>query len=167
MVAAPFARLLANLVVMGTGVLGRAFLQAYKQALAGGGTAAAGKAAVRGGVAEAEARQILNVTKKATETEIVQARARAQTIRRCLGRLRPLALTKWAPFPTETLLPYVPCAGARHSARDERPCQRRVGLFAEQDLERARRPGRDQSGASQGAAGRCECECEQGRRWLG
>ena len=33
MVGAPFARLLANLVVMGTGVLGRAFLEAYKQAL--------------------------------------------------------------------------------------------------------------------------------------
>ena len=35
MVGAPFARLLANLVVMGTGVLGRAFLEAYKQALSG------------------------------------------------------------------------------------------------------------------------------------
>ena len=34
MVGAPFARLLANFVVMGTGVLGRAFLEAYKQALA-------------------------------------------------------------------------------------------------------------------------------------
>ena len=34
MVGAPFARLLANLVVMGTGVLGRAFVEAYKQALA-------------------------------------------------------------------------------------------------------------------------------------
>ena len=33
MVGAPFARLLANLVVMGTGVLGRAFVEAYKQAL--------------------------------------------------------------------------------------------------------------------------------------
>ena len=33
MVGAPFARLLANLVVMGGGVLGRAFLDAYKQAL--------------------------------------------------------------------------------------------------------------------------------------
>lgn len=33
--AAPFARLLANLVVMGTGVLGRAFIEAYKQALTG------------------------------------------------------------------------------------------------------------------------------------
>ena len=30
---APFARLLANIVVMGGGVLGRAFLDAYKQAL--------------------------------------------------------------------------------------------------------------------------------------
>ena len=34
MVGAPFARLIANLVVMGTGVLGRAFVEAYKQALA-------------------------------------------------------------------------------------------------------------------------------------
>ena len=33
MVGAPFARLLANLVVMGGGVLGRAFVDAYKQAL--------------------------------------------------------------------------------------------------------------------------------------
>jgi hypothetical protein len=33
MVGAPFARLLANLVVMGGGVLGRAFVEAYKQAL--------------------------------------------------------------------------------------------------------------------------------------
>ena len=33
MVGAPFARLLANIVVMGTGVLGRAFVEAYKQAL--------------------------------------------------------------------------------------------------------------------------------------
>ena len=32
--SAPFARLLANIVVMGTGVLGRAFVEAYKQALA-------------------------------------------------------------------------------------------------------------------------------------
>ena len=35
MVGAPFARLLANLLVMGTGVLGRAFIEAYKQALRG------------------------------------------------------------------------------------------------------------------------------------
>ena len=33
MVGAPFARLLANLVVMGGGVLGRAFVEAYKQTL--------------------------------------------------------------------------------------------------------------------------------------
>ena len=34
-VGAPIVRLLANLIVMGTGVLGRAFLEAYKQALQG------------------------------------------------------------------------------------------------------------------------------------
>ena len=34
MAGAPFARLLANIVVMGSGVLGRAFVEAYKQALA-------------------------------------------------------------------------------------------------------------------------------------
>jgi hypothetical protein len=33
MVGAPFARLIANVIVMGGGVLGRAFLDAYKQAL--------------------------------------------------------------------------------------------------------------------------------------
>ena len=33
-VGAPFARLIANLLVMGTGVISRAFVEAYKQALA-------------------------------------------------------------------------------------------------------------------------------------
>jgi hypothetical protein len=33
-IGAPIARLLANLIVMGSGVLGRHFLQAYKEALA-------------------------------------------------------------------------------------------------------------------------------------
>lgn len=33
-IGAPFARLFANLIVMGSGVMGRAFLTAYKEALA-------------------------------------------------------------------------------------------------------------------------------------
>jgi len=76
---APFARLLANIVVMGGGVLGRAFLDAYKQALNGGGPSAAATAAKgavrrgRGGLLEGEARQILNVKPKATDDEIREA----------------------------------------------------------------------------------------------
>ena len=34
-IGAPFARLLANLFVMGSGVLGRAFVEGYQQALRG------------------------------------------------------------------------------------------------------------------------------------
>ena len=101
MVGAPFARLIANLVVMGTGVLGRAFVEAYKQALASerravlrctrglhltprapaadGGKAAttAAKATTRGGIAEAEARQILNVKPKASDADIAAVSERA------------------------------------------------------------------------------------------
>jgi len=74
----PFARLLANLLVMGSGVLGRAFVQAYKQALSGGGKVAteAASKAVKGGVVEHEARQILNVSKKATAEEVTEAHER-------------------------------------------------------------------------------------------
>ena len=75
-VGGAFTRLFANLIVMGTGVVGRAFMEAYKQALANGGAAAnkAGKAAAgRASVAEAEARQILNLKPKASDEEVKQA----------------------------------------------------------------------------------------------
>uniref|UniRef100_A0A7S4C2I0 Mitochondrial import inner membrane translocase subunit TIM16 n=1 Tax=Chrysotila carterae TaxID=13221 RepID=A0A7S4C2I0_CHRCT len=75
MVGAGLARLFANLLVMGSGVVGRAFMEAYKQALANGGAAAqaAGKSSAKSAAAQAEARQILNVTQKATKEEILEA----------------------------------------------------------------------------------------------
>ena len=118
MVGAPFARLLANLIIMGTGVVSRAFVQAYQQALkserrshttsshpalplhtcrlAADGTAAAGSAAARGAAknsaVEAEARQILNVKPKATEAEVQEVCAGAPTTRYVLPpRLSPQA----------------------------------------------------------------------------
>ncbi len=72
----PFIRLAANLIIAGTGVVGRAFVEAYKQALAGGGAAAAraGNAgANRASALEAEARQILNVKQSASPEEITSA----------------------------------------------------------------------------------------------
>ena len=79
-IGAPIARLLANMVVMGSGVLGRHFLQAYKEALANGGKAAgaaAGSAAreslKRSGMPDGEARMILNVKPKAPDAEILEA----------------------------------------------------------------------------------------------
>ena len=123
-IGAPIARLFANLIIMGSGVLGRHFLEAYKAALqsearkrrkkksktcafrihadlctyaafaplsaltpvygailcADGGAAAAGATATKaarkfGGMAEGEARTILNVEPKATEAEILEVRA--------------------------------------------------------------------------------------------
>ena len=96
---AGLGRLLANLIVMGGGVLSRAFVEAYKQALASkptpplvvlcslpyfiisshrhlsdGGNKANGAANAvrRGAMAEMEARNILNVRPKATEAEILE-----------------------------------------------------------------------------------------------
>ncbi|EOD09533.1 hypothetical protein EMIHUDRAFT_198017 [Emiliania huxleyi CCMP1516] len=71
-VGAPIIRLLANLVMAGSGVVGRAFLEAYQQALKDGGQAASrgsGRAA-GSAAAQAEARQILNVGGKASEEEV-------------------------------------------------------------------------------------------------
>ena len=79
-IGAPFARLLANLIVMGSGVLGRAFMEAYKQALQNGGKAAAGAAAAGGKAAvdpfAAEARAILNIKPKASAEEVREAAER-------------------------------------------------------------------------------------------
>ena len=79
-IGAPIARLFANLIVMGSGVLGRHFLEAYKAALQNGGAAAAGAAATKtarrmGGLSEADARTILNVKPKATDEEIHEVTA--------------------------------------------------------------------------------------------
>ena len=71
-VGAPIIHLLANLVMAGSGVVGRAFLEAYQQALKDGGQAASrgsGRAA-GSAAAQAEARQILNVGGKASEEEV-------------------------------------------------------------------------------------------------
>mmetsp|Transcript_7347 Transcript_7347/g.12360 ORF Transcript_7347/g.12360 Transcript_7347/m.12360 type:complete len:127 (+) Transcript_7347:65-445(+) len=75
MVGAPFARLIANLLVMGTGVLGRAFMEAYKQAITNAGTSgsAAARGAARSAANEAEARLILNVKPAASKEEILKA----------------------------------------------------------------------------------------------
>ena len=73
----PFARLFANLIIMASGMMGRAFLQAYQQALKNGPAAAeaVSKKAPRraGGLAEPEARQILNLTPKCGEAEVNEA----------------------------------------------------------------------------------------------
>ena len=99
-VGAPFARLIANLLVMGTGVISRAFVEAYKQALKSApppdlltasallaahvraanswasmradGGAAASKGASKAKSLQADARLILNVKPKATEAEIIE-----------------------------------------------------------------------------------------------
>uniref|UniRef100_A0A7S0J983 Mitochondrial import inner membrane translocase subunit TIM16 n=1 Tax=Calcidiscus leptoporus TaxID=127549 RepID=A0A7S0J983_9EUKA len=75
MVGGGLARLLANVIVMGTGVVGRAFMEAYKQALANGGMAAAsaGRTASKSAALEQEARLILNVKQKASQDEIAEA----------------------------------------------------------------------------------------------
>ena len=73
-IGAPFARLIANLIVTGTGVVGRAFVEAYKQALQNG---TANRAASSAGSAskafEAEARLILNVKQNTPKEEILEA----------------------------------------------------------------------------------------------
>ena len=66
--------------MMGSGVLGRAFMEAYKQALQNGGKAAAGAAAAAGKAAvdpfAAEARAILNIKPKASAEEVREAAER-------------------------------------------------------------------------------------------
>ncbi|KAI3463527.1 hypothetical protein Pfo_020190 [Paulownia fortunei] len=72
------ARLLANLIIMGSGIMARAFVQAYRQALANASKNGVAQEAVqnikRGSkmMTEAEARQILGVTENSTWEEILQ-----------------------------------------------------------------------------------------------
>ncbi|KAK1567356.1 hypothetical protein Q3G72_011222 [Acer saccharum] len=72
------ARILANLLVMGSGMMARAFVQAYRQALANASKSGVAQETVqnirRGSklMAEPEARQILGVTEKSSWEEILQ-----------------------------------------------------------------------------------------------
>ncbi|KAM5571512.1 mitochondrial import inner membrane translocase subunit PAM16 like 1 [Rosa sericea] len=72
------AKILANLLVVGSGVLARAFVQAYRQALTNAsktGVAHEAAQSIRRAsktMAEGEARQVLGVTEHASWEEIVQ-----------------------------------------------------------------------------------------------
>ncbi|GMJ05908.1 THAXTOMIN A RESISTANT 1, mutant, snc1-enhancing 5 [Hibiscus trionum] len=72
------ARVLANLIVLGSGILGRAVLQAYRQALANAsksGVAQETMQNIRRGsksMAEPEARQILGATEHSSWEEILK-----------------------------------------------------------------------------------------------
>ncbi|KAL2456931.1 Protein Transporter [Forsythia ovata] len=73
------AKILANLIVMGSGILLRAFAQAYRQALSNASKSGVAQEtlqnAVRKGskvMSEQEARQILGVTEQSTWEEILQ-----------------------------------------------------------------------------------------------
>ncbi|XP_047256874.1 mitochondrial import inner membrane translocase subunit PAM16 like 1 isoform X2 [Capsicum annuum] len=72
------ARILANLIVMGTTILARSFVQAYRQALANASKNGVAQEAVQNikraskTMTEAEARQILGVTENSSWEEIVQ-----------------------------------------------------------------------------------------------
>ncbi|KAI5563082.1 hypothetical protein BDE02_15G093000 [Populus trichocarpa] len=72
------ARLLANLLVMGSGIMVRAFAQAYRQALANASKSGVAQETVqnirRGSkmMAEPEARQVLGITEHSTWEEILQ-----------------------------------------------------------------------------------------------
>ncbi|KAL6177705.1 hypothetical protein ACLB2K_049229 [Fragaria x ananassa] len=72
------AKLLANLLVVGSGVLARAFVQAYRQALTNASKTGVAHEATQSlrraskTMAEGEARQVLGVTENASWEEIVQ-----------------------------------------------------------------------------------------------
>ncbi|CAM8889463.1 hypothetical protein QQ045_026692 [Rhodiola kirilowii] len=72
------AKILANLIVMGSGMLARAFVQAYRQAIANASKSGVAQEAVKNAVrgsktlTEQEARQILGVSEKATWEEVMQ-----------------------------------------------------------------------------------------------
>ena len=128
-IGAPFARLLANLIVMGSGVLGRAFMEAYKQALQNGGKAAAGAAAAGGKAAvdpfAAEARAILNIKPKASAEEVREAAERlaamndpakggSEYLRAKIHNARDALLKEEAP-------PKPPSDDANAAPKDEQP----------------------------------------------
>ncbi|XP_057983614.1 mitochondrial import inner membrane translocase subunit PAM16 like 2-like isoform X1 [Malania oleifera] len=72
------AKILANLIVMGSAILGRAFIQAYRQALQNASKSGVAQETVQNirraskTMAEAEARQILGVTEHTSWEEIMQ-----------------------------------------------------------------------------------------------
>ncbi|XP_019176756.1 PREDICTED: mitochondrial import inner membrane translocase subunit PAM16 like 2-like [Ipomoea nil] len=72
------AKFIANLIVMGSSILARAFVQAYRQALANASKSGVAQEAaqniIRTGklMTETEARQILGVTENSTWDEILQ-----------------------------------------------------------------------------------------------
>ncbi|WMV42991.1 hypothetical protein MTR67_036376 [Solanum verrucosum] len=72
------AKILANLIVMGSSILARAFVQAYSQALSNASKNGVAQEAVQNikrsskTMTEAEARQILGVTEDSSWEEIVQ-----------------------------------------------------------------------------------------------
>ncbi|KAI6699225.1 hypothetical protein NL676_019344 [Syzygium grande] len=73
------AKILANLVVMGGGILARAFVQAYRQALANASKTGVAQETVQNAVrraskamTEQEARQILGVSEETTWEEILK-----------------------------------------------------------------------------------------------
>ncbi|GAV60206.1 Pam16 domain-containing protein [Cephalotus follicularis] len=72
------ARILANLIVMGSGILGRALLQAYRQALANASKSGVAQETIQNIrqaskiMAEPEARQILGVTEHSSWEEILK-----------------------------------------------------------------------------------------------
>ncbi|KAA8531345.1 hypothetical protein F0562_006054 [Nyssa sinensis] len=73
------AKILANLIVMGSGILARAFVQAYRQALANASKSGVAQETIQNAVrrgskvmTEEEARQILGVTERSTWEEILQ-----------------------------------------------------------------------------------------------
>ncbi|KAK3164121.1 hypothetical protein QOZ80_1AG0012950 [Eleusine coracana subsp. coracana] len=71
-------RLLANLIVMGRTVVGRAMLQAYRQAIVNANKTGAAQEAINGikraskAMTEQEARQILGISERSTWEEIVK-----------------------------------------------------------------------------------------------
>lgn len=72
------AKIIANLIVMGSSILARAFVQAYRQALANASKNGVAQEAMQNikraskTMTEAEARQILGVTENSSWEEIVQ-----------------------------------------------------------------------------------------------
>ncbi|XP_021905773.1 mitochondrial import inner membrane translocase subunit PAM16 like 2 isoform X2 [Carica papaya] len=72
------AKILANLIVMGSGILARAMVQAYRQALANASKSGVAQETVQNIrrvnkiMAEPEARQILGVTEHSSWEEILQ-----------------------------------------------------------------------------------------------
>ncbi|XP_027168558.1 mitochondrial import inner membrane translocase subunit PAM16 like 1-like [Coffea eugenioides] len=72
------ARILANLIVIGSGVMARAFVQAYRQALANASRSGAAQEAVQTirraskTMTDSEARQILGVAENSSWQDILQ-----------------------------------------------------------------------------------------------